>query len=151
VKDLLKPISWTNCQIFILPITMNLNGNLMFLLNSLEYLRIMRQRWSEIFKLKTGGSWEVTGEMDRLFQDLIEHQRENLLKLLVLNTSNWTLWNSPYCEIMRWKQCFSKWKMDIDGEKSREMHSEFQELKGWTDIYRQTMWVVEWVLLHLWN
>jgi hypothetical protein len=48
---------------------------------------------------------------------------------------------------MRWKQCFSKWKTDIGGEKSREMHSEFQELKGWTDINCQAMWVEEWGLL----
>jgi hypothetical protein len=37
--------------------------------------------------------------------------------------------------------------MEIGGEKSREMHSEFWELKGWTDINRQTIWVVEWGLL----
>jgi hypothetical protein len=36
--------------------------------------------------------------------------------------------------------------MEIGGEKSREMHSEFWELKGWTDINHQTMWVVEWGL-----
>jgi hypothetical protein len=29
------------------------------------------------FKLKSGDIWEVTGEMYPLFQDLIEHQREN--------------------------------------------------------------------------
>ena len=39
VKDLMKPISWTNCQIFNFPITMHLNGKFMFLLNSLEYLQ----------------------------------------------------------------------------------------------------------------
>jgi hypothetical protein len=33
--------------------------------------------------------------------------------------------------------------MEIGGEKSREMHSEFWELKGWTDINSQTIWVVE--------
>jgi hypothetical protein len=27
------------------------------------------------------------------------------------------------------------------------MESELRELKGWTDINRQTMWVVEWALL----
>jgi hypothetical protein len=37
--------------------------------------------------------------------------------------------------------------MWIRGEKSREIHDEFGELKGWTDINRQTMWVVEWGLL----
>jgi hypothetical protein len=37
--------------------------------------------------------------------------------------------------------------MGIGGEKSREMHSEFWELKGWTDINNQTMCVVEWGLL----
>jgi hypothetical protein len=37
--------------------------------------------------------------------------------------------------------------MQIGGEKSREMHSVCQELKGWTDINHQTMWVVEWGLL----
>jgi hypothetical protein len=30
------------------------------------------------FKLKSDASREVTGDMDPLFQDLIEHQRENL-------------------------------------------------------------------------
>jgi hypothetical protein len=35
---------------------------------------------------------------------------------------------------MKWKHCFSKWKMEIGGEKCREMHSEFRELNGWTDI-----------------
>jgi hypothetical protein len=35
---------------------------------------------------------------------------------------------------MNGKQCFSKLKMEIGGEKSREMHSEFWELKGCTDI-----------------
>jgi hypothetical protein len=34
--------------------------------------------------------------------------------------------------------------MEIGGEKSREMHTEFRELKGWTDINHQTMRVVEW-------
>jgi hypothetical protein len=48
---------------------------------------------------------------------------------------------------MRWKQCFSKWKTEIGGGKSREMHSEFWELKGWTDINHQTMWVGKWGLL----
>jgi hypothetical protein len=38
---------------------------------------------------------------------------------------------------------FLKIKNGDRWEKSREMHSEFQELKGWTDINRQTMWVVE--------
>jgi hypothetical protein len=36
--------------------------------------------------------------------------------------------------------------MEIGGEKSREMHSELQELKRWTGLIRQTMWVVEWGL-----
>jgi hypothetical protein len=36
--------------------------------------------------------------------------------------------------------------MEIGGEKSRKMHSEFWELKGWNDINHQTMWVVEWGL-----
>jgi hypothetical protein len=36
--------------------------------------------------------------------------------------------------------------MEIGGEISKEMHSEFQELKGWIDINRQTMWVQEWGL-----
>jgi hypothetical protein len=35
--------------------------------------------------------------------------------------------------------------------KSREMHSEFRELKGCTDINQQTMWVVEWGLLDSMN
>jgi hypothetical protein len=48
---------------------------------------------------------------------------------------------------MSWKQCFSKLKVEKDGEKSREMHSEFRELKGWTDINRQTTWVVKWGLM----
>jgi hypothetical protein len=38
-------------------------------------------------------------------------------------------------------------KNGVRWEKSRGMHSEFQELKGWTDINRPTMWVVEWGLL----
>jgi hypothetical protein len=42
---------------------------------------------------------------------------------------------------------FLKLKMEIGGVESREMHSEFQELKGWIDINLQTMWVVEWGLL----
>jgi hypothetical protein len=33
------------------------------------------------------------------------------------------------------------------GKKIQRMHSEFRELKGWTDINCQTMWVVECVLL----
>jgi hypothetical protein len=37
--------------------------------------------------------------------------------------------------------------MEIGGKKSREKHSEFRELKGWTVINHQTMWVVEWGLL----
>jgi hypothetical protein len=37
--------------------------------------------------------------------------------------------------------------MEIGGEKSREMHSEFRKLKDWTDINHQTMWVIEWGLL----
>jgi hypothetical protein len=37
--------------------------------------------------------------------------------------------------------------MVIGVEKSREMHSEFWELKGWTDINHHTMWVVELGLL----
>jgi hypothetical protein len=48
---------------------------------------------------------------------------------------------------MRSKQCFSNLKMEIGWEKSREMHSEFWELKGWTDINHQSMWVVKWGLL----
>jgi hypothetical protein len=36
--------------------------------------------------------------------------------------------------------------MEIGGEKSRKMHSEFWELKGWNDINHQAMWVVEWGL-----
>jgi hypothetical protein len=48
---------------------------------------------------------------------------------------------------MSGKQCFSKLKMEIGGGISREMHSEFWELKVWTDIKHQTMWVVEWGLL----
>jgi hypothetical protein len=47
---------------------------------------------------------------------------------------------------MSWKQCFSKLKMEI-GQKSREMHSEFRELKGWPDFNCKTMLVVEWGLL----
>jgi hypothetical protein len=39
VKDLLKPISWTNCQIFNIPITMNINRKFMFLFNTLEYVQ----------------------------------------------------------------------------------------------------------------
>jgi hypothetical protein len=34
-------------------------------------------------KLTSGNSWEVTDEMYPVFEDLIEQQRENLLKLLV--------------------------------------------------------------------
>jgi hypothetical protein len=34
---------------------------------------------------------------------------------------------------------FLKIKMEIGGEKSGEMYSEFRELKGWTDINHQTM------------
>jgi hypothetical protein len=41
--------------------------------------------------------------------------------------------------------------MEIGGEKSREMHSEFRKLKGWTDINRQTMCVGEWGLLDSMN
>jgi hypothetical protein len=37
--------------------------------------------------------------------------------------------------------------MDKGGEKAREMHSEFWVLKCWTDINRQTMWVIKWGLL----
>jgi hypothetical protein len=37
--------------------------------------------------------------------------------------------------------------MEIGGKKSREMYSEFRELKGWTDINHQNIWVVEWGLL----
>jgi hypothetical protein len=37
--------------------------------------------------------------------------------------------------------------MEIGVEKSREIPSEFWELKGWTDINHQTMWVVQWGLL----
>jgi hypothetical protein len=33
--------------------------------------------------------------------------------------------------------------MEIGGEKSREMLSEFWEKKGWTDMNHQTMWGVE--------
>jgi hypothetical protein len=33
--------------------------------------------------------------------------------------------------------------MKLGEEKSREIHSEFWELKDWTNINRQTMWVVE--------
>jgi hypothetical protein len=55
---------------------MNLNGNFVFLLNSLKCDL-------NFFKRKSGASWEEAGEMYPLFQDLIEHQRENLLKLLV--------------------------------------------------------------------
>jgi hypothetical protein len=36
--------------------------------------------------------------------------------------------------------------MGIGVEKSREVHSEFQELKGWTDINHQTMRPVKWGL-----
>jgi hypothetical protein len=35
--------------------------------------------------------------------------------------------------------------MEIGGEKSREMHSEFRDLKGLTDINLQTIRGVEWV------
>jgi hypothetical protein len=37
--------------------------------------------------------------------------------------------------------------MEIGGQKSKEMHSDFREWKGWTDINHQIMWVVEWGLL----
>jgi hypothetical protein len=37
--------------------------------------------------------------------------------------------------------------MEISGEKSSEMNSEFREFKGWTDIKNQTMCEVEWGLL----
>jgi hypothetical protein len=33
--------------------------------------------------------------------------------------------------------------MEMSAEKSREMHWEFRELNGWTDINHQTMHVVE--------
>jgi hypothetical protein len=38
--------------------------------------------------------------------------------------------------------------MDTGGEKSREIHSEFCELKGWTEINHPTTWVGEWGLLY---
>jgi hypothetical protein len=47
---------------------------------------------------------------------------------------------------MSLKQYFSKWKMKIGGEKSREVHSEFQVLKFCTGINRQTTWILEWGL-----
>jgi hypothetical protein len=37
--------------------------------------------------------------------------------------------------------------MEIGGEKPREMHNEFLELKCCTDINCQTIWVVELALL----
>jgi hypothetical protein len=37
--------------------------------------------------------------------------------------------------------------MGLGGKKSREMYSEFWELKDWTDINHQTTGVVEWGLL----
>jgi hypothetical protein len=37
----------------------------------------------KFFKLKSGEICEVTGQMYPVFQYLIEHQSENLLKLLV--------------------------------------------------------------------
>jgi hypothetical protein len=43
---------------------------------------------------------------------------------------------------------FLKIKNGDRWEKSREMYSEFRELKGCTDINRQTMLVVEWGLLN---
>jgi hypothetical protein len=45
------------------------------------------------------------------------------------------------------KAMFLKLKIETGREKSREMHSEFQEFKGWTDINFQNMWVVVWGLL----
>jgi hypothetical protein len=45
------------------------------------------------------------------------------------------------------KAKISKLKMEIGGEKFREVHSEFWELKSWTDINHQHMSVVEWGLL----
>jgi hypothetical protein len=42
------------------------------------------------------------------------------------------------------KAMFLKLKMEIGGEKSREVQSEFQELKGWTEITLEPMWVEEW-------
>jgi hypothetical protein len=62
---------------------MNLNGNFMILFNSLDYLQHCEVNVIWFFKRNNGASSEVTGEMDSLFQELIEHQRENLLKLLV--------------------------------------------------------------------
>jgi hypothetical protein len=47
------------------------------------------------------------------------------------------------------KAMFLKIKNGDKWEMSREMHSEFRELKGCTDINCQTMWVVEWGLLEL--
>jgi hypothetical protein len=53
-------------------------------------------------KLTSGNSWEVTDEMYPVFEDLIEQQRENLLKLLVclhesVNSMKLTImWN---CEV----------------------------------------------------
>jgi hypothetical protein len=41
--------------------------------------------------------------------------------------------------------------MEIGGDKSREMHSEFRKLKGWIDINLQNMWVGEWGFLILGN
>jgi hypothetical protein len=49
---------------------------------------------------------------------------------------------------MSWKQCFSKLKMEIGGEKSSEKLSEFLDLKGCSDINHLTMWVLEWGLLN---
>jgi hypothetical protein len=42
---------------------------------------------------------------------------------------------------------FLKIKNGEGDEKPREMHNEFQELKGRTDINHQTIWIVEWGLL----
>jgi hypothetical protein len=45
------------------------------------------------------------------------------------------------------KAMFLKIKNGDRWGKSREMHSEFRELKGWTDISHQIMWLVEWGFL----
>jgi hypothetical protein len=63
-----------------------------------------------------------------VFPDLIEHEKENFLKLLVCIMQNYEL-----------KAMFLKIKNGDRWEKSREKHSEFLDLRGYTDIKRLTV------------
>jgi hypothetical protein len=54
---------------------------------SIKLIRMSTALWGKcdlnFFKLKSGASWELIGEMYPQFQDLIEHHIEHILKLLV--------------------------------------------------------------------